>query len=198
MKKALLLSGGQDSVSLAYWTRPQLAITVDYGQLAAQAEIRAARAVCGTLAIEHVVLSIDCSSLGSGDMSRQDALPIAPISEWWPYRNQLLITLAAAAAVSRGACELLIGTVSTDGSHADGTRKFIDTIDNLMALQEGKLRVGAPAISLTSAQLVMTSGIPFELLAWAHSCHTSNWACGQCRGCIKHKNVLHELGFDPY
>lgn len=198
MKSALLLSGGQDSMALAYWLRPRLAVTVNYGQLPALAEVTAAQALCQQLAIEHLVVNVDCSSLGSGDMSGSAALEIAPVPEWWPYRNQLILTLAGAAAVARGAHELLIGTVSTDSSHADGTGIFIEAADRLFSLQEGGLRVRAPAIEMTSSQLVAASGIPMELLAWAHSCHTSRWACGACRGCIKHRNVLYELGHEPY
>ncbi len=31
-KTAILLSGGMDSIALAYWKRPELAITINYGQ----------------------------------------------------------------------------------------------------------------------------------------------------------------------
>lgn len=40
--KALLLSGGMDSISVAFWKRPEIAISIDYGQRAAEAEITAA------------------------------------------------------------------------------------------------------------------------------------------------------------
>lgn len=39
MKTGLLLSGGMDSLTLAWWKRPDIAFTLNYGQLAAQAEI---------------------------------------------------------------------------------------------------------------------------------------------------------------
>jgi 7-cyano-7-deazaguanine synthase len=198
MTSAILLSGGQDSVALAYWLKPRWAITVDYGQLPAEAECIAAAAVCKSLALEHIVVRVDCGSLGSGDMAGTAALDVAPVSEWWPYRNQLLLTLAASAAITRGATELLIGTVSSDASHADGTRAFIDAMDSAFAIQEGNLRVRAPAIDMSSSELIKASGIPMELLAWSHSCHTSRWACGACRGCVKHRNVMHELGHEPY
>ena len=35
--RALLLSGGMDSIALAFWKRPEIAITIDYGQRAAEA-----------------------------------------------------------------------------------------------------------------------------------------------------------------
>ena len=72
MKPALLLSGGMDSLCLAWWLRPDVAITIDYGQLPAQAERDASAAICRGLAIEHHVVVIDCRSLGSGDKSIEE------------------------------------------------------------------------------------------------------------------------------
>jgi 7-cyano-7-deazaguanine synthase len=189
---------GQDSTAIAYWLRPSLGITIDYGQQPAEAEIRASAQICKELGIQHVVVTVNCSQIGSGDLNGQPALAVAPSSEWWPYRNQLIITLAAAPALANGAHELLIGTVATDASHTDGTQEFVEAMDKLISLQEGALRVRAPAIGMSSAELIRQSGIPLELLCWSHSCHRSNFACGCCRGCNKHKNVMHELGESPY
>ncbi|HDT5864788.1 TPA: 7-cyano-7-deazaguanine synthase, partial [Aeromonas hydrophila subsp. hydrophila] len=60
MKTGLLLSGGMDSVALAWWKRPDMAFTLNYGQLAAQAEIDAAKIICQELKIPHQVIEIDC------------------------------------------------------------------------------------------------------------------------------------------
>jgi 7-cyano-7-deazaguanine synthase len=198
MTRALLMSGGQDSIAIAYWLRPSLAITVDYGQIPADTEIRAAATVCSVLGITHEVIAANCSAIGSGDLSGKSALAIAPVPEWWPYRNQLILTLAAGVALRHGATELLIGTVSTDRSHADGTEAFIEQVSRLFSIQEGELKVSAPAIGMTSSELIKRAEVPMDVLAWAHSCHRSNLACGQCRGCTKHKNVMYELGHEPY
>ena len=60
MKTGLLLSGGMDSLCIAWWKRPDVAITIDYGQLPAAAEIAASTAICQQLGIEHHILRIDC------------------------------------------------------------------------------------------------------------------------------------------
>lgn len=194
MKVALLLSGGMDSISLAWWKRPTFAITVDYGQLASQAEIAASTEVCRQLDIEHHLIRIDCRALGSGDMAGAGADRHAPASDWWPYRNQLLVTISAMRAITLGANSLLLGTVKSDGSHLDGTQGFVDAMSRLLALQEGQIRVEAPAIAMSTAELVRHSGVPLDLLAWAHSCHKANVACANCRGCNKYFEVLAELG----
>lgn len=186
MKTALLLSGGMDSLSLAWWKRPDIAFTLDYGQLAAQAEIEASKTICLKLGIPHHIINIDCRQLGSGDMAGSQADSHAPASDWWPYRNQLLVTLAAMKAISFGVTHLWLGTVKSDGFHRDGSPEFMAAISQLLSLQEGGMIVEAPAIGLSTAELVRESAIPGELLAWAHSCHKAEVACGNCRGCNKY------------
>lgn len=196
MKTALLLSGGMDSLSIAWWKRPDIAITIDYGQLAAEAELRASRTICRVLGIEHHILRVDCRALGSGDMAGGQADPNAPASDWWPYRNQLLATLAAMRAISLGVTHLWLGTVKSDGSHRDGTPEFVDAMSKLLSMQEGGIQVEAPAIGLSTIELVRLAQIPHDQLAWAHSCHKANVACAQCRGCNKYFEVLEELRHD--
>lgn len=194
----LLLSGGMDSIAIAFWKRPRLAITIDYGQRPAEGEIRAASAASAAMGIEHHVITADLSALGSGDMAGTPALGVAPLSEWWPYRNQMLITLAAMKGIGLGMSKLLIGTLKTDGRHADGRLEFVDAISKLMGVQEGALVIEAPAIALTATELIKASAVPMEILAWAHSCHVSDYACGMCGGCRKHYTTLEALDVPPY
>lgn len=194
----MLLSGGMDSIAIAYWQRPELCVTIDYGQIPAEAEIAAATAVCHALELSHAVLRIDCRAVGSGDLAGRPSSQLAPVREWWPYRNQLLITLAASCVIDQGVQELLIGCVRSDAAHQDGRPEFIALMSNLLAQQEGTLKLTAPAIHLESADLIAQSRIPWEVLAWAHSCHVSNLACGRCRGCQKHANVVEACGHTPY
>jgi len=195
MKTALLLSGGMDSVAIAWMKRPDLAITINYGQKAAEAETHAAAQVARALEIPHEVIAVDCGSLGSGDMAHAAPDAHAAKSDWWPYRNQLLLTLAGMRALARGVQTLFIGTLKSDGeSHLDGTQQFVSLMDGLMEYQEGGLRISAPAIDLTAVELIRASGIPASLLAWSHSCHKANIACGNCRGCNKYLETYAALG----
>lgn len=195
---ALLLSGGMDSVSIAWWKRPKVSIFVDYGQKPAQAEEAAGRAAAEAMGLRYEVVRADCSALGSGDLAGRPASAVAPASEWWPFRNQLILTLAGTAALQFGETELMIGALRTDEHHADGRPEFIEKISSLMEMQEGGLRVSAPAIGYSAPELVEASQIPQSVLAWAHSCHTGNLACGQCRGCVKHFETWEALGWTPH
>lgn len=193
MKTGLLLSGGMDSLAIAWWKRPQVAITIDYGQKAAEAEIRASSAICKDLDIEHHVLHVDCSSLGSGDMAHTAPDAVAPASDWWPYRNQMLITFAAMKCIGMGVQRLIIGTVQSDGSHIDGTPEFVRLMNQVLQLQEGGLQLEAPAIEMSTAQLIRLSGVTAGSLAWAHSCHKANTPCWNCRGCNKYRETFEEI-----
>lgn len=106
------------------------------------------------------------------------------------------MTLAAMKAISHGVTHLWLGTVKSDGFHRDGSPEFMSAISKLLSLQEGCMEAQAPAIDLTTAELVRKSGIPGSLLAWAHSCHKSHVACGDCRGCNKYMEVFREVGYD--
>ena len=193
-RTAILLSGGMDSIALAYWLRPTIAFTLDYGQRAAAAEIEAATKVAQLLEMDHYVLRIDCSSLGSGDLVGSEPLCDAPVSEWWPYRNQMLVTLTSMKAIQLGVKEIIVGSVKTDNQHSDGTPEFYEQLSKLVSMQEGGIRVTAPAIGMTTVELVKESHIPESILMYAHSCHTSNHPCGRCHGCIKYMYVKEQLG----
>lgn len=193
MTTALLLSGGMDSIAIAYWKQPDFAFTIDYGQLAASREIDASKQICDEIGIKHHILNIDLKSLGSGDLLGVSADKHAPASDWWPYRNQILITLAAMYGIKLGVNEILIGSVKSDEYHIDGSKAFIDSMNHLLSLQEGHMKLSAPAIDMTTVELILTHNIPIELLGWAYSCHKGNHACRQCRGCYKYFNVWNEL-----
>ncbi len=190
---AILLSGGIDSTAVAFWKRPCLAITIDYGQAPAKGEIRAAHQIAKELDISHEVVTVDCQKLGAGDLAGKEPIPGSPASEWWPFRNQLLITLAAMHIISKDVGVLYLGSVKSDGFHADGTQEFYKKIDDLVRLQEREIRVEAPAISYDAKELVKKSSVPISLLGWTHSCHKAEFACGQCRGCNKHREIMSDL-----
>lgn len=192
-KKAILLSGGIDSCSTAWWKRPQLAFHISYGQKCQLAELRASSAIAEEMKLPLHLINIDCSSLGSGDLIGKRKLKIAPVSEWWPFRNQLLITLALMKALPYNISELMIGAVKTDKRHKDGSLKFFELVNELSRYQEGHIKITSPAIHLDSIELVKKSGVPASLLGWTHSCHKSNLPCGRCNGCLKHLYIKSKL-----
>jgi 7-cyano-7-deazaguanine synthase len=191
----LLLSGGLDSTALAAVRPPAAAVFVDYGQRPAAAEQRAATAVAGALGLELHEVQLDLRSIGGGLLLNETALRGSPSPEWWPYRNQMLVTAAAAVALRLGLDSVVVGTVAGDGArHADGTVPFYDALRTLLRLQEGGIDVLTPVIAETTEQLVGRSGLPEGVLGWTVSCHRSELPCGDCPGCWKRARVLSTLG----
>jgi len=186
----LLLSGGLDSATLAYKLRPDLTLTVDYGQSCAEAEIQASVQIADELDLAHEVIEADCKNLGAGTLADGQETDLGGGPEWWPYRNQLIITLAAMEVAPQGADRLLVGAVSDDQDHADGRARFFELMDSLLAFQEGGLRIEAPAIDQSSEELIREAEPPESLLGWTHSCTVSTAACGECNSCKKRQRVL--------
>lgn len=179
----LLLSGGLDSTAVAAWMRPDTALTIDYGQRAAQGEITAARAVSNALDIPWATVRVDCSPVGGGMLAGEGD------DEFWPYRNQLLITLAAAWAANHGHQEVMLGTVADD-THLDCAPTFIDGLNDLLRTQEPAIHLTAPARDLTGSELLTHSPIDAGLIGWTHSCNRSPLACGACPSCGRRAALL--------
>ncbi len=192
----LLLSGGIDSTALAAVFRPALCLAINYGQRSAIGELRAAAAICRALHLRLKTLRLDLGGLGGGLLKDEKVMPGAPSPEWWPYRNQFLVTAAASVALGESLSQVLVGTVAEDGvRHLDGRAEFYEALDRLVSMQEGGVRVNVPAIDQTSVELVHRSGLSEDVLAWTISCHRASFPCGDCPGCWKRGRVLSELGF---
>lgn len=196
MSEVLLLSGGIDSIAIAAWRRPTHCITIDYGQIPAASEIAAASSACKALGLTHEVLRTPIGELGAGVLAGKPQSTASRNPEFWPFRNQFLVTLAAMAAIARNSATVLIGTVASDKRHVDGTEDFIRRLNALLEMQEGGVTLEAPASRLSSLALVRESGINLDVLAWAHSCHSSNIACGGCPGCTKHSDIMQAIGWN--
>ena len=192
--RLMLLSGGLDSASVAAAERPERALFVDYGQAAAKSERRAASTVAQHLGIELDVISIDASHVGSGPLVGKDQLPLAPTPEWFPFRNQLLVTVAAAHAAKRNLSTVIVGTVAGDGQrHADGSREFLTALDALLQCQECNIRLAAPHADTRTSALLSQAEFPSRVIESTHSCDVADEACGDCNSCRRRAEILEEF-----
>ncbi|MGY2982681.1 7-cyano-7-deazaguanine synthase [Bradyrhizobium sp. USDA 4508] len=193
--KLLLFSGGLDSSALAFWKRPDVCLTIDYGQRPARGEIAAAAAICRELGLRHELMTIDLRALGTGSLAGTAPAEFAKAEEFWPYRNQMLITMAGMRFISEGLKEIMIGAVRTD-VHADGKAPFLRGINRLMSIQEGSVAVTAPGLAFHPRGLLKASGFPRSLMSLTFSCHVMEYACGRCRGCEKHLDTFARVSKD--
>lgn len=199
MKKAirdlLLLSGGLDSTLVAHWWKPEAAIFVDYGQVAAQSELKAFHHVCDKLEIKKHTLSVDISQYGFGAMFGGEGAVIGYDRDWLPFRNQYLITCAGMCAAKFGYHRLLVGSLKSDNIYGDGSQDFFKKINDTMMCQEGDIQVMAPAINLNAEELFELSGALADDIGVCHSCNNSTIGCGRCASCQKLHDVLGLAGF---
>lgn len=194
--KLLLFSGGIESTCLAAIHRPDLLVTLDYGHLPAAGEITAAKQIAETLELDHTVLTARLTEFGRGEMAGMRASNSDQVPEHWPFRNQMLVTLAAMKYADMGFTEIMLGTVVSDCVHSDGTPDFIARLNDLIGVQIPGLQITAPAIGMSTRQLVEASGLASDALGWCFSCHRASIACGSCRGCTKTLELLSTLAKD--
>ena len=116
----------------------------------------------------------------------------------WPFRNQLLVTVAATLALKEGLSSVVLGVVANDLSHADGRQEFLMQMNALLKLQEGALALEYPAINERTVDLCKRVAIPHNVLNTVTSCHVASTGCGWCRGCTKHRESMRELGYGEY
>jgi 7-cyano-7-deazaguanine synthase len=190
----ILLSGGLDSAALLYAT-PLLpadrALFVDYGQVAAPAERRAARALAARRGI--VLLELDLPNLreiGAGAAvqkaaaSAPDGTTMDQRSEWFPLRNLLLITVAAAITARDGGGS--IGFGAADPIYRDTQPAFFEAAQQ--ALGEA-LPIGLDVtVEWAGAKrhVVLAEAVAAGLEpGLTFSCNTRGdrhcWRCASCR-----------------
>ncbi len=167
-------------------TKPDLALTINYGQVCAAGEIRAAKHIASLIGMSHKVVEVSLGHLGAGDMTGIPSEEVeGRVPEHWPFRNQMLLTVAAMTLAGCDLRELIIGTVLTDRVHNDGTPEFLSAMEQLLQTQLSNFTLSAPAATIHTEDLVRRSGVSRDLLGWTFSCHRSEVACGACRGCKK-------------
>lgn len=208
MTSVALLSGGLDStvaVALAQRTvGVELAITVDYRQRAAVAEMKAARAVADALGIKHRLVRLDflAEVATSALIERSAQLPFLNDGQldevagaarsamqrvWVPNRNGLMIGIAASFAEALGAAEVVVGFNAEEAAtFPDNSKEFLVRMSEALRLSTlSGVRVVSPTIDMDKADIVKAgyeAGAPMEHI-W--SCYLGGashcWSCESCR-----------------
>ena len=203
----IILSGGMDSVTLLYdyQERIQLAISFDYGSKHNSCEIPYAELHCRRLGIEHVVIPLGFmqrffhSSLlkGGEDIPEGHYADENMKSTVVPFRNGIMLAIAAGMAESRGLKYVMMA--NHGGDHAiypDCRPEFVDAMDKAMAAgtYEG-VKLLAPYTSLTKTQIALIGkriGINY---AETWSCYKGGKThCGKCATCVERREALAGAG----
>lgn len=218
MKRAVvLLSGGLDSATTLAVARRAghacHALSVHYGQRHV-AELQAAQAVARQLgAVQHRVVGIDMGQFGGSALTDPAiAVPEQPSAgvpvTYVPARNTVMLALALAWAEVLEAAAIYIGVNAIDYSgYPDCRPEFIAAFQHLAdlatrrALQGERVRIEAPLIHLTKAQIIRLGtelGVDYALTVSCYQADTQGRACGRCDACRFRRQGFLEAGIpDP-
>ena len=223
MRNIVLLSGGLDSttcLALALVSdKPEdvLAVNMYYGQKHDR-EMKSARDVAAYYGVELMELNLadifarsDCSLLKHSDQeipeeSYAEQLKKTngnPVSTYVPFRNGLMLSVAASIAVSVGASTVYYGAHADDAAgnaYPDCSPDFARAISNAVFEGTGEsVVVMAPFIHWTKKDIVkegLRLKAPYHL-TW--SCYEGgDHPCGKCGTCIDRKAAFDANGVqDP-
>ncbi len=198
-----------DSTTLLYdyKERIALALSFDYGSNHNAKEIPFARWHCEKLGIEHVVISLDFmnryfeSSLLRGD----DAIPEGHYAEEnmkstvVPFRNGIMLSIAAGMAESRGLQYVMMANHVGDHTiYPDCRPEFVKAMS--AATKAGTfpgIEVLAPYTNISKTDIARRGrelGVDYSK-TW--SCYRGGKKhCGKCGTCVERREALHDAGID--
>lgn len=220
-RAVVLLSGGMDSatcLSVALHEGYEVyALSFDYGQRHARAELEAAAALLAHHGIpreRHRVVDLTGALTGSA-LTGQGEVPLgrslAEIGHgipptYVPARNAVFLALAAAYGEALGAYDIFIGVNARDYSgYPDCRPEFIAAFERALNLgtragaEGARWRIHTPLIHLGKAEIIrlgLRLGTPYGL---THSCYLGTRpACGRCDACLLRLKGFREAGVpDP-
>ena len=205
----VVLSGGPDSTTVAYWAKSQRydvhAITCRYGQIATK-EVEYATRIAEKLQVPIKV--VDLSSLkdiftGVTALCDESIPMTASFSQpiIVPFRNAIFLSIAVSYAVGVGATKVLYGAQGSDEPYyPDCRREFYRSFQATARLgTERDIVIEAPFINIPKSETIklgLKLGVPFEL-TW--SCYLNESKhCGKCESCMNRKRAFKEAGVpDP-
>lgn len=199
----LLVSGGLDSTTLAYWLREKevsfLPLFIDYGQHSAVTELGTLKEVLPADCLERLE-KVNISDVYRGCESRLIDEPnlweddVEADDLYLPYRNLLLLTVGAAFAQARGIPHLYAAFINSNhAKEIDCSAQFFDQLDNML-VDYGAVKIMMPFRSMSKA-MVAKIGLSLEApIAQTFSCQASSVVpCGACPNCVDRLEALRSL-----
>lgn len=209
MKCAVILSGGPDSVTVAYWAKSRgfdvHAVTFDYGQKA-KIEISRAQEIAEALGATHKVIDLSrLSEIYEGVTSLVDE-DIEVTEEFSdpiivPFRNGVFMAVTVAYAVGIGATHIFYGAHASDEPfYPDCRREFYEAFQEAARLgTETEMVIQSPFSDIPKSGIIRKAvelGVPLDR-TW--SCYLNGPIhCGRCESCNNRRNAFAEAGVqDP-
>lgn len=200
----LLASGGLDSTTMAYWLLDKgisfIPLFIDYGQHCAITELETLKIVLPKEA-KCDLQTLDVSSVYKHSKSRfikeanlwKDEITANDL--YIPYRNVLLLTLAASFAQSLQIRDVYSAFINSNhAKEIDCSKDFFVSMDNL--LQEyGTVRMKMPFIDFSKYEVAKIGLALKAPIGFTFSCQASSLIpCGACPNCVDRLEALSKLG----
>jgi 7-cyano-7-deazaguanine synthase len=166
-------------------------------------------------AVRHLEVSVDLSRIGGSALTSDLGVPKdraideheIPVT-YVPARNTVFLSLALAWAEVIGATDIGIGANALDYSgYPDCRPEYLRAFEQLAALatkagvEGGRVRIHAPLLHMTKAQIVQAGaalGLDYGL---THSCYDplpDGRPCGHCDSCVLRAKGFADAGLrDP-
>lgn len=206
----IVLSGGMDSTTMLYDYKDSIALAVNfnYGSNHNAREAACARENCRRLGIELEEIDLgfigdyfESSLLGGADMIPEGHYEDATMrSTVVPFRNGIMLSVAAGLAESRGLRAVMLA--NHFGDHAiypDCREGFVNAMAS--AIAEGTyehIELRAPYTKMTKADICrrgVALGVDYSL---TYSCYKGGEKhCGRCGTCIERRKAMIAAGLEP-
>lgn len=201
----LIYSGGMDSTTMLYEYSDSIALAVNfsYGANHNQKERECARYHCEMRGIEYLEISLPFigenfkSSLleGAAAIPRGQYDDENMTSTVVPFRNGIMLSVAAGIAESRGLKYVMMANHGGDHSiYPDCREAFVSAMSE--AIRTGTyagITIKAPYTGLTKADIAYTGlqlGIDYDK---TYSCYCGNdTPCGTCATCLEREAAIKE------
>lgn len=210
MKDSLLIvSGGMDSITMLheYADRIAMAVTFDYGSNHAQKEIPFAKLHCERLGIKHLVIPLAFihEYFNSSLLQGADAIPEGHYaaenmkSTVVPFRNGIMLSIAAGIAESNGLKNVMIANHAGDHAiYPDCRATFIESMSEAISYGTYEhIKIVAPYTGISKTDIAKHGkdlGIDYSE-TW--SCYKGGEKhCGKCGTCVERKEALHDAGIE--
>lgn len=210
----VVLSGGQDSTTCAYWAKERFGevhgVTFNYGQRHS-IEIRAAQEIAAFAGLDSwEVIDVQQVMRAASALTNSDA-PLEHSHEsdipttFVPLRNALFLVVAANYALSKNCLNLVTGVSQSDGAgYPDCRREFIESQERAINLALGieGFKIYTPLMDLSkreTVELAKTMDGCIEALSYSHTCYAGQRPpCGKCNACVLREQGFKEAGIlDP-
>lgn len=207
----IITSGGMDSTTLLheYASRIALAVTFNYGSNHNAREIECARYNCKKLGIPLIVVDLPFMSelFKSSLLSGADAIPDGHYddenmrSTVVPFRNGIMLSIAAGIAESNGLRHLMMANHSGDHSiYPDCRPQFADAMSAAIAAGTyDNIDLVTPYTHISKADIARRGTAVGVDYSHTYSCYKGGERhCGTCGTCTERREAFAEAGVpDP-